>query len=293
MTTDMYDDNLILGYVEDELTTEEKAAFQEALNTDPRLASLVKSMMQDRQMLMALDQVTAPMELGDYVSSQLERQMLLGPLPQRRKATPTNHSTPQSRSHSRMMRIWSYGSLAAMFLIVVGLMYHHIGRQSLIERTENLSFDNNASQGSTVVMKQEKPRNNTIDNLLKLPPAPVRNEQTTSAKALTSKFVDKSLPASDAGFGKLKKRELHLGSTDMKSVENVGIKLDGISDDISANQPMPTLVLTQPMTEETKTVENDSALPAMARDAGIGSRTSSPQSMFTTDQDANQSSDAF
>lgn len=174
MTTDMYDENLILGYVEDTLTAEEKALFEQLLQTDARLASLVNSMRQDCQLLNTLDQVTAPMELGDYVSAQLERQMLLGPLPQRRKVIPSSKSTPQSRSHSRFMRIGAYGSLAAMFLVVVGLMYQHIGSQSLIERTGQMSFDSQADDGKTVVMKQSQPQTNSIDELLKLPPIPAQ-----------------------------------------------------------------------------------------------------------------------
>ncbi|MAX26152.1 MAG: hypothetical protein CMJ19_16775, partial [Phycisphaeraceae bacterium] len=172
MTTDNYDDNLILGYIEDELTAEQKAAFEQTLATDPRLASLVKSMKQDRDMLSDLDQVTAPMELGDYVSAQLERQMLLGPLPERRKHNPAVRSTPQARSHARTMRIFAYGALAAMFMVIIGLMINHTGTQSLIHRTENMAFESQIHKQQPAVamdMNQADRQPDAIDRLLAEP----------------------------------------------------------------------------------------------------------------------------
>ncbi len=172
MTTDNYDDNLILGYIEDELTADQKAAFEQTLAADPRLASLVKSMKQDRDMLSDLDQVTAPMELGDYVSAQLERQMLLGPLPQRRKPNPAVRSTPQARSHARTMRIFAYGSLAAMFMVIIGLMVNHTGTQSLIHRTEQMAFESQISKQQPAVamdMNQADRQPDAIDRLLAEP----------------------------------------------------------------------------------------------------------------------------
>lgn len=238
MTTDQYDDDLILGYIEDELTDEQTVAFEQMLKADPRLASLVASMKQDRQMLSELDQVTAPMEMSDYVSAQLERQMLLGPLPQRRKSTPTNYSTPQSRSHSRMMRIFSYGSLAAMFLVVVGLMYHHIGSQSLIERTEQMTFSTDAANGPTVVMKQEKSQTNTIDDLLKLPPSLPANQPTDLAIAGVSKLkktedlgtIDARGGALDMddNFAEARVRTDLYASDQTKAVKDRKVTVDGI-----------------------------------------------------------------
>ncbi|MBL4701399.1 MAG: hypothetical protein JKX85_09095 [Phycisphaeraceae bacterium] len=166
MTTPQYDENLILGYVENTLTAKEKMTFEDQLKANQNLASLVDMMMQDRLILTELDQVTAPMELGDYVSTQLQRQVLLGPLTIERKHARNRQSTPRSRSQFRMAKLMAYGSLAAMFMLVVGLMYHHIGDQSLIQRTENFVFDDEAANSPIVAMKQSSPQDNSIDQLL-------------------------------------------------------------------------------------------------------------------------------
>jgi hypothetical protein len=195
MTTDNYDDNLILGYIEDELTADQKAAFERTLAADPRLASLVASMKQDHQMLCDLDQVTAPMELGDYVSSQLERQMLLCPLPQRRKHNPAVRSTPQARSNARTMRIFAYGSLAAMFMVVVGLMYNHIGTQSLIQRTEQLAFGTKSHEDSpTVAMDTREIMGTQPDSIDRLMAEPLVLPQTQNEPP-TPEISSSSTPA--------------------------------------------------------------------------------------------------
>ena len=182
MTTNQYDENLILGYVEKTLTATEKLAFEVQLKADPNLASLVDMMMQDRMMLTELDQVTAPMELGDYVSTQLQRQVLLGPMSIKRKHIRNRQSTSRVRSQFRMAKLVAYGSLAAMFMLVVGLMYHHSGDQSLMQRTEHFVFNDEADNNPIVAMKQSSPQRNSIDQLLESSAART-SEKAPSIKA--------------------------------------------------------------------------------------------------------------
>ncbi|HAI11043.1 MAG TPA: hypothetical protein DCM28_05020 [Phycisphaerales bacterium] len=266
MTTDMYDENLILGYIEDELTAEQKASFEQTLKTDARLAALVSSMQQDRAVLSDLDQVTAPMELGDYVSTQLERQMLLGPLPKRRKASPTNYSTPQSRSHSRMMRIWAYGSLAAMFMVIVGLMYQHIGSQSLIERTKQMVFHSDSEQGPTVVLREDKEFDSTIDDLLKLPPAPIVNETTP---ATASAKIAKNKQSSDAYLAKTKKLEGMIANDADLSPKDEAASSNALAIPQPTNVPM--IALSKPMPEEEKSQNANKPMTMALRSRGNAS----------------------
>ena len=158
-----YDENLILGYVENTLNADEKAIIEQLLIDDPQLAELVSMLRQDRLLLCEMDQVTAPMELGEYVSSQLERELLLGPLPYKKKVNHPDHSTPQSRGQFRIMRFCAYGSLAAMFLVVVGLMYHDTANQTLMDRVAQSDFDFKTPREREPVVAMNEPSDDTLD----------------------------------------------------------------------------------------------------------------------------------
>ena len=52
--SDRYDQNLFLGYVEDELSPQERAQFESILASDPELRALVTQVKLDREELRAL-----------------------------------------------------------------------------------------------------------------------------------------------------------------------------------------------------------------------------------------------
>jgi len=75
--TDRYDENLILGHVEGELTAAERSAFERQLADDAELRHLVADMAADRAALRSLRGERAPTGLVDAAIGHLERRMLL------------------------------------------------------------------------------------------------------------------------------------------------------------------------------------------------------------------------
>ncbi len=73
-----YDENLFLGYLEGDLTPEQRRSFERQMLDDARLRSLVSQIAQDKQLLRRLEPVQAPAEVMDRANQVLERQMLLG-----------------------------------------------------------------------------------------------------------------------------------------------------------------------------------------------------------------------
>ncbi len=74
---DNYDENLILGYIEGDLSPQDARAFAETLRQDPALRRLVTQMSQDRAALRDLPEVEPPAGIMERVSEHLERSMLL------------------------------------------------------------------------------------------------------------------------------------------------------------------------------------------------------------------------
>lgn len=75
---DRYDENLILGYIEGDLSENEQAAFEKLLADDDQLRTLVTRLADDRDMLRTVPAVKAPASVLASVNDSLERDMLLG-----------------------------------------------------------------------------------------------------------------------------------------------------------------------------------------------------------------------
>ncbi|MCC6681540.1 MAG: hypothetical protein IT445_11620 [Phycisphaeraceae bacterium] len=77
--TQRYDQDAILGYVEGELSQQQRQAFELLLAADPALRQLVNDLLADREALRQLSlRDSAPIGLVDAAIGHLERRMLLG-----------------------------------------------------------------------------------------------------------------------------------------------------------------------------------------------------------------------
>lgn len=135
--TDRHDPNLILDYVEDQLSAIDRARFEESLTRDPALASLVADMQRDREALRSAPPMDPPAGLADAAMQNLERQLLLDhtafSLPQDNPAT----------SRWRLAPLLAYSGIAAVLLLTASLLVHFLQseqpEQSLA--TERPAFD--------------------------------------------------------------------------------------------------------------------------------------------------------
>lgn len=242
-----YDENLILGYVENTLSQDEKAIFEQLLVDDPELADLVNMLRQDRLLLCEMDQVTAPMELSEYVSSQLERELLLGPLPYKKTAKYPDRSTPQSRGQFRIMRFCAYGSLAAMFLVVVALMYHDTANQTLMDRVAKLDFNHKQTRESVVAMNRSSDDTLDIEALAATPILPkIQNNAVTASPSVTSSFQKVPPQSQTPSLAFMERDEMELQETTAESfrVDTDAIALQTetlIANNISAD-PIPPVI---------------------------------------------------
>lgn len=109
---EQYDENLLIGYVEDELSGDERTRVQRWLDADPGLRRLIEGMVADRAALRRLPEPAAPEGLLDEVDAGLEREMLLG-------GDRDDESIVVEEKRSVLRRIGAVAALAAMLLIGV------------------------------------------------------------------------------------------------------------------------------------------------------------------------------
>ncbi len=74
---EQYDENLILGYIEGDLSPQDARAFELTLRGDPALRRLATQMRQDRDALRQMPEIEPPVGIMDRVHEHLERSMLL------------------------------------------------------------------------------------------------------------------------------------------------------------------------------------------------------------------------
>jgi anti-sigma factor RsiW len=106
-----YDEQLLLGYIEGELTTSERAQVEELLRNDPRLGQLLRAMGVDRQSLRDLSDPVAPEWLMDEVDRQLERAMLV-------EFSPADGTAEVLRNHTVLRRLAMFGAVAATIAVL-------------------------------------------------------------------------------------------------------------------------------------------------------------------------------
>ena len=105
-----YDQEMLLGYVEGDLPSDQRARVEQQLREDARLRRLVDQLRQDRSMLRQLPRAKVPFDLIEQVNQRLERESLLG-----------SPEVVDSFAPSRWSigRLFKYSGIAA--LITVGL----------------------------------------------------------------------------------------------------------------------------------------------------------------------------
>ncbi len=110
--SDLFDENLILAYVEGDLPNDQRHEFKLALIKDAKLRRLVEQLEADRQALRVLPEEPAPPSLMDHVHQHMERDLLLGP------QTPAEAPRPLP-----FVRLAAWTAMAAMLVLGASLIY--------------------------------------------------------------------------------------------------------------------------------------------------------------------------
>jgi hypothetical protein len=110
-----YDENLLLGYVENDLSDDDRATVEQWIRQDARLASLLKAMADDRTAMRDLPEPAAPPWLMDDVDRGLERTMLID-------ASAIDIDTSNIEQQYNVRRIFVGLAAAASILIAGGVV---------------------------------------------------------------------------------------------------------------------------------------------------------------------------
>jgi len=105
-----YDESMLLGYVEDELSADQRVKVEQWMADDPRLAALLRGMADDRAAMRELPEPTPPDWVIDDVDRGLERTMLLDS-----PVTEINGDDPEQRHTVRRV---AFGLVAAASVLL-------------------------------------------------------------------------------------------------------------------------------------------------------------------------------
>lgn len=117
---DRYDDTLILGYLEGDLSDADRARLEAQMASDTALATLVERLRNDRAAMRRLPTEEPPIGLADAAMSLEERSMLLG-----NPDAAAPRATDPTEDHIRRFRLHrtvSYLAIAALVVICGGVM---------------------------------------------------------------------------------------------------------------------------------------------------------------------------
>ncbi|MEM8737506.1 MAG: hypothetical protein AAGG38_03375 [Planctomycetota bacterium] len=116
---DRHDPNLILGYVEDDLTPDQRADFDALLRSDHTLAALVADLQAQRALLRGTPPPPPPPGLADAATARLERRMLL---PEPDDLPPA----PSSSRRRRLMPLVAYSGVAAVVTLTAAVVFQSL-----------------------------------------------------------------------------------------------------------------------------------------------------------------------
>jgi len=140
---DRYDDDILLGYIEGDLSPDQQEQFEKLLAQDEQLRGLVARLQEDRLMLRDLPREVVPAGLMDPVNDQLERHMLLDTAVSQANGNGVASRWPVGR-------LFAYSGLAAMMLVSAALIVHTLTDEQLLYPV--VSADDEA--GSSIASKR-------------------------------------------------------------------------------------------------------------------------------------------
>ncbi len=153
------DPDLILGYIEGDLSDEDRRRFEQMRKADAQLDELVEKLAADRQALRDLPDVEAPSEVMERVNQVLERSMLL--------TTAEEEGASASPVVHRMSFSWwaSRVAVAAMLVLTTGLVVYLVAYSMGITETRDIAQDGGEHGGPIVAMGDDDRSDNGIDKL--------------------------------------------------------------------------------------------------------------------------------
>lgn len=174
-----YDENLILAYVENLLSPQDRASFETLLQQDPALKMLIQQLIEDRGHLAALPMEAAPPELMDRVNQQLERQMLLD--------APINGPEMTLPKKRRNLGRWMvYSSVAAMLVVTLGAVF------ILFKETLTLPMQSTHSASQTLAPPLPPPHPSSLSSLPSPPDAAALSSTSSIALSASTAAPDAS-----------------------------------------------------------------------------------------------------
>lgn len=147
--SDRYDQDILLDYIEGELSPEQRAAFEQQLAGDEALRRLVERLQADRAALRSLPSEAPPRDLLDDATHQLEREMLLGPTPEAASAQVGGEGGGEAGVAGRLGRDprrrtpWTkpatYAALAAVVALCAGVLLISLTDNALLEEASRFA----------------------------------------------------------------------------------------------------------------------------------------------------------
>jgi hypothetical protein len=227
--TERYDQDIILGYVEGELTESQLAEFEAILADDHELRQLVSHLKHDRQALRGLGTQSAPVGLIDQVIQAHERAGLLG---DPAAPEPMPRSMPVNRWKFR--RVLSYGAVAAVLLLSVGLVVQTLIPPDILTSPHMAQYETDAGTsdnaltdlGSGLALLDEDAAYDEI-----IPGTPGRQ---SSAEKLDHQDASESAAAAD---------ESEITSERFALAEESDVAARSFAKDQASAQPAPALAM--------------------------------------------------
>lgn len=140
-----FDEELLLGYVEDELSPDQQSRLDRMLAANPSLRKLLDEMKADRDLLREVPIEDAPEDGVD-----------IEPEPTVWAATPTSHmrATGEQAESLAMGRLTTYGAIAATVLMAVSLLYTYRAQLQQDETQRQLARARQARQHAVATRRE-------------------------------------------------------------------------------------------------------------------------------------------